>query len=275
MSRSGTAPGAVVLGLLLCTAPAPAQPGPADGGSASYRDGVLGAISELSQQVQLLQDVLFDEPSARQGRGLFKQTETVMVSLAGLKRQLKSGATRQQLYQAFGDMDATIQLLVGDIGSLGPYEKPLKRAAVRVRAATHDLHFALSYGDGGDARRADVLMRQTLAFDVAAEEFRRVASYLLEGQESADDFGNDFQEIRRTTAAFRKALRRKADAKALQAQFAKVQYAWAELVVDYESLSQSNTMLLQSKAAQLDRIYGRLFALMGQKGYRPTMGGGS
>jgi hypothetical protein len=265
----------VVLGLLLWTSAGQARPGPAGGGSAEYRDGVLGAIKELNQQVTLLQDVLFDEPSARQGRGLFKQTGTVLVRLDGLKNQLKSGATRQELYQAFGDLDVTIQSLVGEIGILGSYEKPLKRAAVRVRAATHDLHFALSYGDGSDARRADVLIRQTLAFGTAAEQLRVVADYLLAGQESFDDLDGDFQAIRGATAALRKALRRKADAKALQAQFAKVQHAWAELVVDYESLSQTNRYLLQNKAAQLDRIYGRLFGLMGQKGYRPTMAAGS
>jgi hypothetical protein len=263
--------GAALAFVLVGTAAAQAQPGAAAGGGQGYRAAIAVAVQDLSRQIGHLQDTLINEPSARQGRGLYTQAEKASLSLAYLKKQLGAGASRADLAQAYNDVDSRLQALLGDIGGLGTQEKALHQAAARVRAADHELHFAVFGGDNSDARQSQVLLRQTLALQGAADDLKRTAQYLLAGQDSWPGLQKDFANLRQATDAFRQSLEGKADAKAQRGQFARVQKAWAGLAVDCQLLSTTNGILLQNYATRLDSIYGRLFGLMGFKGYRPSL----
>ena len=72
-----------------------------------------------------------------------------------------------------------------------------------------------------------------------------------------------------------KAAEEKADPKQLRARFAQLRTAWAELAVDVQILPATSATLLQNYAARLDAVYGRLYGLMGQKGFRPSLVSGS
>jgi hypothetical protein len=252
-------------------AAAQAQPAAGAGGGQGYRAAIEVAAQDLGRQIGLFQETLINEPPARQGRGLYSQAEKANLSLAYLKRQVGSGASRTDLAQAFDDVDNRIATLLSEIGILGVGERALHRAAAGVRAAAAELHFAVSAGDTGDARQAQVLLRQTQALQGAADDLKRVAQYLLAGQDSWAGLQTDFANLRKATDAFEKTLVGKADAQAQRGQFAKVQQAWAGLAVDCQLLSTTNGILLQNYATRLDGIYGRLYGLMGLKGYRPSL----
>jgi hypothetical protein len=256
--------------LILVASPAAGQV-PAGNGGDGYRAAVAAAAREVGRQLELLQDTIINEPSARQGRGLLSQADKASLNLVFLQRQLKQGATAADLAQAFEQLDSRVQALVSEIAFLGPEERTLKRAAARVQAAENDLHFAIFGGGGGDTRRAQVLVRQVLALRGAAADLEQVAKYLLEDQDSWADFANDFRGLRRATAAFQQRAEGKADREQLRKAFARVQQAWAELAVDYQGLPATSSILLQNKATRLDAIYGRLYGLMGLKGYRPSL----
>jgi hypothetical protein len=275
MSMPVRALAAAVIGVLVGTTAGRAQSGPASSGGDGYRAAIQTAAGELGRQMDLLQDVIADEPSARQGRGLWKLSDNVNTFLASLKQQLRSGAARADLYQAFDRLDGPLQQMLGDINALGPQERALKRAAARVRAAGLDLHFAVFGGDGGGARRCQVLARQALALRGAVVNLERVAQYLLQGEDSWTDLQADFRNLRRATAGFQRMAEEKADPKQLQASFARLKQAWAELAVDFQLLPSNSGLLLQNYATRLDSIYGRLYGLMGLKGYRPSLVSGN
>jgi hypothetical protein len=262
--------GVALIGILACPAAGRAQPGAGPGGGQGYRAAVETAAQELGRQMGLLQDTIADEPLALQGRGLWRQSENVNLFLASFKQQLKAGAARADLYVAYDRLDGPLRQLVGDIKALGPQERALRRAAARVRAAQLDLHFAVFGGDGG-GRRAQVLARQALALRGAAADLERVTRYLLDGEDNWGDLRGDFRGLRRATVAFQNVAEGKADPQQLRAQFGKVRQAWAELAVDFQLLPSTSGLLLQNYAARLDGIYGRLFGLMGNKGYRPSL----
>jgi hypothetical protein len=262
-----------IVGLvLLVSLPGPAAgqapSGPAAGGGEGYRAAIAAAAREVGRQLELLQETIVSQPVRR---GLWGPTEKATLNLVSLQAQLQQGASPADLQQAFASLDDRVQGVVGDIGILGPEAAELKRAAARVAAAEHDLHFAIFGGDGGDARRGQVLVRQVLAMRGAAADLEQVAKYLLEGQDSWNDLANDFRGLRRASAAFQQRAEGKGDRELLRKQFARVQQAWAELAVDYQILPANSATLLQNKAARLDAIYGRLYGLMGMKGYRPSL----
>jgi hypothetical protein len=251
------------------------QAGPGGSGGADFRAGVEGAARELARQLDLLQDAIADEPEGRRGRGVWAQSSKVCLDLTYFRQQLKAKVSRTELYQAFVMLDERLQGLLGEIRNLGPEERPLKRAGARVGAALEDLHFAVSAGDDTAGRRTQVLTRQTQALAAAAQDLERVAGYLLSGQDSWAGLKGDFKNLRQATDAFQAVLAGKPSAKAIKEQFANVQDAWAALTVDYGQLSSTNRLLLQNKAEPLDVICGRLFGLVGLKGYRPRLVGGN
>jgi hypothetical protein len=262
---------AVLLGILPAAAAAQGQPGPAGNGGAGYRAAVQAAAGEVGRQLDLLHDAIADTPPTRLGRGLWGQAANVGLYLASFKQQLRAGVSAAALAQAFDRLDGPLQGLVGDISALGPEDLPLKRAAARVRAAEADLHFAVFGGSGGGSRRGQVLARQALALRGAAANLERVAKYLLAGEDSWGDLQTDFRNLRRATGAFQQAADGKADPKQLGARFAGLREAWAELAVDFQILPATSRTLMQNYATRLDAVYGRLYGLMGQKGFRPSL----
>jgi hypothetical protein len=275
MAVRGTIAWPALVAAFLGTIAGHAQAGPAGSGGADYLAGVEGAARSLGQQLDLLQDAIADEPQGRRGRGVWAQSSKVSLDLTFLRQQLKTKASRADLYQAFVRLDDRLQALLGEIRGLGPEERPLKMAGARMQVALDNLHFAVSAGDDSAGRGAQVMTRQTQALAAAAQDLERVAGYLLAGQDSWAALKGDFSKLRQASGAFQASLSGKPNPKAVKGQFAKVQEAWAPLTVDYGLLSSTNRMLLQNKAEPLDAIYGRLFTLVGLKGYRPRLVGGN
>jgi hypothetical protein len=268
-------PWSVLVAMFIATGAGHAQSGPAANGSADYRAGVEGAARQLARQLDLMQDAIAEEPEGRRGRGVWAQASKVFLDLTSLRQQLKAKAPSSDLHQAFTRLDDRLQGLLDDISGLGPEERPLKLAGARVQAALNDLHFAVFSADGTAGRPAQVLTRQTQALVAATQDLQRVAGYLLAGQESWTALKGDFNQFLKAASTFQAELAGKPSPKAVKDQFARVQDAWAALTVDYGLLSSTNSLLLQNKAEPLDAIFGRLFGLVGLKGYRPRLVAGN
>src|SRR5262245_42548831 len=156
--------------------------GPAD--QDDYYSATTAAARELATQLEALTRSFVNIPGPPEGRGLYKQADGIGYDLIYFRQQLKRKVSREELYTAFDKVDGKLNTL---LEGLEPFEKwvpAVRMTARRVKAAQHDLQFALAGGESSPARQSDALYRQTLVLLTRAEDLEGMVRYVFEEQDS-------------------------------------------------------------------------------------------
>jgi hypothetical protein len=240
-------------------------PGSLKAGGNDFRAAVTGASRELSRQLFFFQNTLSLIPGPPMGRGLYKQCDDVQGDLIYFQQQLARNVSREQLLLNFDKMDAKLNQLMGDIKNFENWDTALRTVANRVRAADHDLHFALTSGSGAPAGGPELAYRQTLALLTKSENFAGMVRYVFDEQAGLAQWNADLATLKKAIGNLQNAEKNKAAAEDVKNQLLATDQAWEKLVARLKALPQGQYVLLQSDAAQVDRVLFRLAQIVGIK----------
>jgi hypothetical protein len=246
--------------VLLAAAVGPARSG---AGGPDYWATTTAAARELSRQLGYLQQSFATIPGPPQGRGLYQQAEGIQIDLIGLQQKLRQKASREALYLAFGQVDAKLNQLLGDLQGITKWDAAVRMAARQVSAAQHDLQFALSAGDGAPARQSDVAYRQTLLLLSRTEDLEALVRYMFAEQGTLKGWNADFAGLRRAIGALQRAQQDKAPRDAVKKRLLQTDQAWEKLVTRYRALPPDRYPFISHAVAQVDQVLGRLARLLG------------
>jgi hypothetical protein len=261
--------GAVAALVLIGTANADERPatGPLD---REYVANARAATRWLIREVERLQEDIICDLSERKERELYRQTDAALAALVRLESSLKPGAERAQVYKDFDEAERQLHALLDVVDKLGPECRALQRAAVHVREADGQLHYALSAGDTSAGRSKQVLQRQVRALAAAAGDLERTAKYALAGNPGRLALEADLRKLVETAERLRDASER-ADLERLKEDFKTLSVSWDRVVRQLKALPPQENMYLLRGAAEVDGLHERLHKLLGMPGERPQL----
>src|SRR6476646_10272482 len=76
------------------------------------REATLTGVREVYRALDLLQDVLTNDPGPIQFKGLYTLSSNIQVNLASFRNQVKNKASRDDLYVAFDEVDRQIKSVI-------------------------------------------------------------------------------------------------------------------------------------------------------------------
>jgi hypothetical protein len=261
---------AVLAGVTLGFATPASRPQAAGGDGDQYLPAVHAAARELARQLNQLQWVFPGAPGEESGRGLYKQTDQIQTALIYFRQQLQRKVGREQLYIAFDPVDAKVKQLLSDIQGLEQWNKALKMVADRVQQANHDLHFALSVGDGTPARGAQALYRQTLVLLADCTSLESLVRYVFAERPPLKAWVRNLEAVRSAAVALQKAQQDKAAKDELQKLFRQLDQAWEKVMAQFRVSGQDQFLLIQ-QVARVDQVLGRIARLVGIDNRRPPL----
>jgi hypothetical protein len=221
-----------------------------------------GAARELSRQLFFLQNTISLIPGPPAGRGLFNQCDAVQGDLIFLQQQMKRPVSREELLLNFDKMDAKLKQLLDDMKGFQQWDEPLRMVCQRVRAAEHDLHFALT-GEGNPAGASQIGYRQTLALMTKSENFAGMVRYVFDEQNVLKGWNTDLAAFKQAMTEFQSLQQNKAAPEKIKNQLLATDQAWGAIVTRVKALPQGQYILLQSDAAQVDQVLFRLAKVFG------------
>jgi hypothetical protein len=258
---------ACALAFLAGATPAAAQE-PARG--PEYWDSVTTAAREMSRALDTFQDAFLMDSGPIDGRGLFKQSEQIRMSLIYFKQQVGRRVSRDEIYLAYDKVDRQVKGLLGIIKGLERWDSGLALAARRLQTADHDLHFAVSAGDSSSARVSQVVYRQTLALLARIENLNRTARWVYSEQPPLEAWTTDIKDLRREVLAFQQLQQKKAPVGDFRKQLLQAGKVLDRIVRRFSGAG-DNQYLLQTAVSRTDRGYARLAGLFGIKGRRAPL----
>jgi uncharacterized protein (TIGR03000 family) len=147
-------------------------------------------------------------------------------------------------------------------------------AARRVRAAQHDLQFAMSAGDGAPARQSQVAYGQTLLLLSRTEDLEGLVRYMFAEQQSLPGWNADFANLRRAIAGLQQAQQNKAPREDLLNRLLQTSQAWVKLVERYRGLPEGRYPFIGQSFVQVDQVLDRLARLLGVTDRPAPLAGG-
>jgi hypothetical protein len=240
-------------------------PGTLKAGGDGFRAAATGAARELSRQLFFLQNTISLIPGPPMGRGLYQQCDSVQGDLIYFQQQLQRQVGREQLMLNFDKMDGKLQQLLGDIKNFEQWDAAMKSVARRVRAADHDLQFALAGGAGAPAGGPQLAYRQTLALLTKSENFAGMVRYVFDEQAVLAQWNADLAALSQAIAKLQSVQQNKAAPDDVKNQLRATNQTWEKLVARLKALPQGQYVLLQSDAAQVDQVIFRLAQITGVK----------
>jgi hypothetical protein len=226
-----------------------------------YYAAATAAGRELSRQVEYLQRSFANIPGPDEGRGLYQQTELILVDVTYLRQQIKRKVGREDLYLALDKVDGKINSLLDDLQGFAKWVPAVRMAVQGVQAAQHDMHFALSAGDGAPARQSSAAYRQTLVLKAKAQNLEGLVRYVFYEQDSLPGWTAGFKDLRGAINALQDLQNKKASRDDLKQQMLQVDKAWDKLVTKMKALPEDQNLLLVSDFARVDAIFDRLSRL--------------
>jgi hypothetical protein len=240
-------------------------PGSLNAGGDGFRAAATGAARELSRQLFFLQNTISLIPGPPMGRGLYQQCDNVQGDLIYFQQQLQRQVAREQLMLNFDKMDGKLQQLLDDIKGFEQWDAAMKSVARRVRAAEHDLQFALAGGAGAPAGGPKLAYRQTLALLTKSENFAGMVRYVFAEQAILPQWNADLAALSQAIAKLQSVQKNKAAPEDVKNQLRATDQTWEGLVARLKALPQGQYILLQSDAAQVDQVIFRLAQIAGIK----------
>ena len=168
-------------------------------------------------------------------------------------------------------MDTKLNQLLGDIQGMETWNPGLRMVVRRVRYAQHDLHFAVSAGDGAPATQAQMAYRQTLVAQSRTEDLLGVVRYVFAEQDVLTTWNAEFADMKSALAEFQRLQKSKASRADVKQALAKVDKSWATLVTRFNALPTANNLLLGSNFAQVDQVLDRLSRMFDVKDRRAAL----
>ncbi len=152
---------------------------PADVGQRSYLANVQERARWLLAELERFQEDAVVELRGQRERELYQRADAVLTVLRHFRRSLHGSVAREHLVDDFRRMDRKLHDLLETVQAFGEKFPALQRAAVRVRQADHQLHYALFQGDTSEETTKQVVTRQAHALATEAQEFERTARFAL------------------------------------------------------------------------------------------------
>src|SRR5262249_6193438 len=152
---------------------------------------------------------------------------------------------REELYLAFDPLDQKVTQLLSDLQGFEKWNKALRMVAGRVQSALHDLHFAVSAGDGTPARTSQVIYRQTLVLLARTENLESLVRYVFDEQQSLKRWTGALGELRREIVALQKLQQKKAPRAELNKQLMRADQFWEKLVGQLKDFPGGQYVLLR------------------------------
>src|SRR5262245_25687246 len=119
-------------------------------GESDSRLAIEGAARELSRQLDFLLRAISGLPGPPDRRDLFVSAEKIQFDLIYFQQQFKRKVSREALIVAFDKVDDRMNAVMEELQPIEKWDQNVRMTARRVRAAEHDLHFAL-FGSNDDA----------------------------------------------------------------------------------------------------------------------------
>lgn len=236
-----------------------------------YYAAATAAGRELSRQVEFLQRSFATIPGPPEGRGLYQQTENILVDVIYLRQQIQRKVAREDLYLAFDKVDGKLKSLEGDLQGFAKWVPAVKMTLQGVQAAQHDLHFALFSGDGAPARQTSAIYRQILVLKTKTENLANTVNYVFDEQDSLADWKAGFKTLRGEINQLQKMQNAKEKPEALKTQMQAVDASWDKLVAKMKALPEGQNFLLVSDFARVDAVFHRLAQSLTIKGRRAPL----
>lgn len=262
---------AVLLAMFVAGGPA------AGGGDSDSRLAIEGAARELSRQLEFLQRAIAGLPGPPDRRDLFVSAEKIHFDLIYFQQQFKRKVSRESLIEAFDKMDQRMSNVMEELQPIEKWDQNVRTTARRVRAAEHDLHFALFGGssNGAAARDGQALYRQTLVLLTRAEDLESLARYVFDDKQTVRRWTDDLEDLRLALVSFQRGQKDKLGRAELKARFLEADRDWEKLVRKLRGLPERQYYLLRGDAAQLDQGFERIARAFGIKGTREKLPGNS
>ncbi len=229
------------------------------------------AVRELAREVEYLQEEIVADLSGQKERTLYRQADAVLASVTQVQQMLEAGAPRGQLSATFEPLDRKTHELLQAVQALAPQQRALRRAANRVGAAEEQLYYTLSEHDKSDARKREVLERQTRALVTAAGQLERTADYTLGTVQGHGTLIADLKILVDAAERFQKGLAGRVGREQLRKDFGAVEKAWVRAIRSLRDLKPQENIHLLNSASRVDRLHERLFRLLGLEGKCPHL----
>ncbi len=226
-------------------------------------EAALTATQDLAREVGGLQQSFATIPGPPQGRGLYRQADTIQMDIANLSELLGRKVKRDAVYTTYAQVDSKLNKLLDDLQGISTWDPAVRMAARRARAAQQELHFVLAGGDTTPTRQAEVVYGQTLLLQSRAEDLEGLVRFSLNQQEPLKGWTADFKNLHKGIAALQRAQQGKAARDAVKKQLLETDQAWNRLVVRYREMPQGQYPFVRHAFAQVDRVLGRLATLLG------------
>jgi hypothetical protein len=226
--------------------------------------GIQIATAQLVVELEFLQDDIVGELDTQKDQALYRQAETVLGKARDFQRALASDVKRKDLERLFDDLDVRIQEVVKAVRELKPAQRALQRAAARAASSHEQICYLLFAGDSSPERMQRLIGRQAALLADAAKDLEQAGRYLLADQVI---FDANIKKLAQAADRFQKSASLK-DKNESQEDFAIVNQAWAQVVMDLQKLPLAESAYLARNASRLDRIHDRLFRLLGLPGKR-------
>jgi len=249
----------ILVGMTLAT-------GQASAGDADYFASVTAASRELSRQLDFLQRSFATIPGPPEGRGLYQQSDKILLDLGYFRLRLKDKAGRDELYLAFENFDGKITTLLSDLQGFEPRVPAVRLGARRVKSAQHDLQFALSVGDDAPARQTQVTYRQTLVMLTRVEDLDSMVRYVFTEQDTINRWVAALKEMRGAVNDLQTLQQKKAARADVKAQVEQMELVWGKLVTMFKELPENQYFLLQADGVQVDGVLDRFDKAFDLKG---------
>ncbi len=242
-------------------------------GAAAEDDRVAAtaAARELSHQLFVLQNTMANIPGPPMGRELYRQCEQVQNYLKNFRQQLKRPVSREQLTADFDKMDATLERLLDDVKGFTQWDVPMRGVVRQVRAAAHDLQFAVAAGDGSGVGIGPTAYGQALALMTRGENFAAMVKYVFDEQDSLKSWSADLANFARAGTNLKRLEASQAPPNELRSELLETERAWDKVVVRVKMLPEGQYLLLRRQAAQVDEILSRLARIHGIQNRRAPL----
>ena len=249
--------------LLLLGQPAAGQDG--------YYASVVAAGRDLQNQMDFMVRALATIPGPPMGRGLYKETNRIVIDLTSFRDQARQKVSRDNLYLAFTPVDRELNELLSELQTFGKWDPAIRMAARRTQSALNEVHFALSVGDAMPARRAQVQARQIQALLNRETDLESLAGLLLYDPQMLKAWNADFADLRKALADLQRLQKKKADRDDLKAQFVLTDKAWEKLVTRFKALPADQMVPLREDFGQVDQVFSRIAPMLGIENRRAPL----
>jgi hypothetical protein len=237
-------------------------PAVASAGNDDYYLSATAAARELSRQLDYLQRAIATIPGPNEGRGFYDQLNGIYLDMVFFQQQLKRKVPREMLVIAFDRMDGKLHNLLDNLRNFEKWTPALQTVDARVRAADHDLHFAL-LGGGSSGDQSAVLQRQTLVLLARMENLENMVRYVYAGRPPLDPWLADLAGARQAIKKFQELQASKTETALLTEQFSVADRAWQKVVDRVNAMPANQDLIIRSDAAQADQTFARLAQALG------------